>query len=129
MLKTRRLGAIAQLQEACKNSPPLGIGSKGQGVAAIQDLLADLGFHLQVSVTKKGADGIFGKETDAAVREFQKQTSLKPDGLVGTQTLATLERIIHKYLSALEVPCHSQEIMSHQTDRIASLSQRRSLYQ
>lgn len=45
--------------------------------------------------TKLGvdADGIFGKNTKAAVIEFQKKHKLAPDGIVGPATLAELNKI------------------------------------
>jgi peptidoglycan hydrolase-like protein with peptidoglycan-binding domain len=33
-----------------------------------------------------GTDGEFGPGTDKAVKEFQQQKGLKPDGIVGTRT-------------------------------------------
>ncbi|MGC1306583.1 MAG: penicillin-insensitive murein endopeptidase [Phormidesmis sp.] len=58
---------------------------KGVRVQALQQRLAELGF----SVT---ADGIFGAETDAAVRAFQSAYGLSVDGMAGKMTLAALER-------------------------------------
>lgn len=50
------------------------IGSKGNEVKTLQQ-------KLKISV-----DGIFGKNTDAAVRAFQKAHGLTPDGIVGPHT-------------------------------------------
>ena len=110
MLKTRRLGQDPQLQRASSPVPnaPLGSGSAGSGVAEIQDLLADLGYDLTRSMKKKGADGIFGPETLAAVKGFQQDYGLKADGLVGPKTLATMEDVIRRY-PALETPCPFKE--------------------
>ncbi len=54
-------------------------GSRGDAVKRIQTLLG---------IT---ADGIFGPQTDAAVRAFQAANGLKVDGIVGTQTMNALE--------------------------------------
>lgn len=56
----------------------LRVGSRGDTVKKVQ---ADLGI---------GADGIFGKGTEAAVKEFQAANGLDADGLVGPETLAKL---------------------------------------
>jgi peptidoglycan hydrolase-like protein with peptidoglycan-binding domain len=128
MLITRRLGRHQQLQNASMNHPPLGRGAVGPGVAQIQDLLADLGFKLPISVKRKGADGIFGPETERVVKEFQRRTGLKPDGFVGTHTLARLEEIIIRYASALETPCPVKEAASWQLDQTAPYYQKRAAY-
>ena len=54
------------------------IGSRGEGVRQIQKSL-----HLL-------ADGIFGKLTEEAVKNFQMRNGLKPDGIVGPATLGKL---------------------------------------
>ena len=50
--------------------------------------------NIQVLLNKNGyklvVDGLRGKETDKAIRDFQKRNSLVVDGIVGEQTLKTL---------------------------------------
>lgn len=58
-------------------------GSAGERVAALQDALNDEGASL-------AEDGKFGRNTDAAVREFQADNGLKVDGRVGPATRAAL---------------------------------------
>ncbi|MFO0660952.1 MAG: peptidoglycan-binding domain-containing protein, partial [Polyangiaceae bacterium] len=58
-------------------------GSKGKAVEALQKALNEWGYSLKV-------DGIFGGNTDAAVRHFQKWAGLKSDGIVGPATRAAL---------------------------------------
>jgi murein DD-endopeptidase MepM/ murein hydrolase activator NlpD len=53
-------------------------GNRGEDVKTLQKLLA-----IQ-------SDGIFGKQTDSAVREFQRKSKLKVDGIVGPKTLEKL---------------------------------------
>jgi len=62
-------------------------GSKGAEVKKIQQLLLDRGYKLP----KYGADGSYGAETEAAVKQFQQDWGLKVDGKVGPETLKMLE--------------------------------------
>lgn len=55
-------------------------GCRGDAVHEIQQALIDLGF------LKGYADGIFGKNTENAVRRFQKKYKLTVDGLAGSRT-------------------------------------------
>lgn len=59
-------------------------GCKGENVLVLQKRLNTLAYGLEV-------DGIFGKATEAAVRDFQKIKGLGVDGIVGKQTWAALE--------------------------------------
>jgi hypothetical protein len=59
-------------------------GSKGDEVKKIQVKLKELGYYLGPT------DGIFGGGTESAVKSFQKEHSLTPDGKVGQQTWAAL---------------------------------------
>ncbi|MDF3416245.1 peptidoglycan-binding protein [Sulfitobacter sp. M57] len=59
-------------------------GSSGSAVKTLQK-------KLNAFKHKLALDGIFGPKTDAAVRAFQKASSLKVDGLVGKNTAAALD--------------------------------------
>lgn len=67
-------------------------GSKGSEVKKIQQLLLDRGYKLP----KYGADGSYGAETEAAVKQFQKDWGLAQDGIVGPETLKMLENTPEK---------------------------------
>ncbi|NQE36842.1 peptidoglycan-binding protein [Microcoleus asticus] len=54
---------------------------EGSDVRKLQQKLKDAGLAISV------ADGVFGGETDKAVKEFQKQKGLVTDGIVGAKTL------------------------------------------
>jgi hypothetical protein len=56
-------------------NPTLRIGSKGKDVVSLQNKLMSLGYELP----KYGADGGYGKETESAVKELQKD--LVKDGI------------------------------------------------
>lgn len=58
-------------------------GMRGAEVKELQGLLAELGYKLVV-------DGIFGPETEAIVKQVQREVGLDPDGIVGPLTRAAL---------------------------------------
>ena len=65
----------------------LTIGSTGPDVSEVQ---AALNRRPPTQLPPLKVDRIFGAKTALRVKEFQRNNSLKPDGLVGPQTLASL---------------------------------------
>ena len=63
--------------------PTLRKGDRGEYVRYLQQLLNVKGYQLQ-------ADGIWGVQTDTAVRNFQYKAGLTVDGIVGPKTWAAL---------------------------------------
>ena len=59
----------------------------GDDVALLQQRLLDLGFD------PGRCDGIFGLQTDTAVRDFQRNVGLTSDGTVGPKTLRSLDML------------------------------------
>jgi N-acetylmuramoyl-L-alanine amidase len=59
----------------------------GDDVAALQQRLLDLGFDCG------RIDGIFGRQTAQAVREFQRNVGIEADGTCGPVTYAAFERL------------------------------------
>jgi N-acetylmuramoyl-L-alanine amidase len=67
--------------------PILRLGMSGPAVEALQSRLRAMG------VLQGGADGVFGPETEAAVKAAQRTLGLEPDGIVGPGTwMALLNR-------------------------------------
>ena len=93
-MKSLRLNQDPQLKRAEFGNPPLSQGATGSGVAIVQDLLADLGSEFVRTFAQGRADGIFGPETLAAVKQFQTSAGLQVDGIVGPKTLAALDNAI-----------------------------------
>ena len=58
-------------------------GSTGSSVEELQRLLNQNGYSL-------AEDGVFGSETQAAVRDYQRKNGLAVDGIVGTNTWGSL---------------------------------------
>ena len=62
-------------------------GIRGDDVRELQALL---NYHLPAPPSPLVTDGIFGSQTDARVREFQKRNLIQIDGIVGPQTRSVL---------------------------------------
>lgn len=60
-------------------------GDRGSMVVKIQKVLVS---DNKMALPKYGVDGIFGPETENAVRMYQSKHKLKVDGIVGPQTLS-----------------------------------------
>lgn len=58
-------------------------GSRGDNVRRMQEMLQARGVEIE-------ADGIMGRETERAVREFQRKHRLQDDGIVGKDTQGAL---------------------------------------
>ena len=59
-------------------------GSRGSEVRQIQTKLKNWGYY------KGSVDGIYGSQTVAAVKSFQKKNGLKVDGIAGSRTLKAM---------------------------------------
>ncbi len=62
-------------------------GASGPAVARLQQALMDAGYGLPVW----GVDGIFGSETENAVKRFQGDAWITIDGVVGPETMGALD--------------------------------------
>ena len=87
-----RVGALDEyraLRSALLGSVSTGTiqrGARGPVVVTLQRLL------LQQGVYRGSANGLFERSTEDAVKAFQRQTGVTPDGLVGPQTIQQLVR-------------------------------------
>ena len=75
---------------ACSSGgfPTLRRGSISNYVCILQDDLNTLGYPTG------GLDGIFGKQTDTAVRNYQRKLGLVVDGIVGCNTWRSLQEAV-----------------------------------
>ena len=67
------------------------LGASGKEVTLLQQLLKD------ARVYRGSITGIFGRKTFAAVKKFQDENGLVPDGAIGAQTLLLLYRAGGKF--------------------------------
>ena len=59
----------------------------GDDIAALQTQIIEIGYHLT------RADGVFGQATATALRSFQRDYGLVPDGICGPATLLALRQL------------------------------------
>lgn len=69
---------------ASANLPTLRIGDRGESVRRLQERLKSLGFY------GGPVDGIFGAQTESAVKQAQTENNLTVDGIVGPATWGAL---------------------------------------
>jgi len=81
--------------------PVLREGDRGDGVSWLQGALSELGF------SPGAAAGLFDQDTELAVRAFQADHQLVPDGQVGPLTKMSLYRALGRY-AAPDVVAHVQ---------------------
>ena len=71
---------------------PLRRGTSGPGVVTVQVELNRISQNYPAIPKISSVDGIFGAQTEAAVRRFQEIVNLEPDGIVGPATWYALVR-------------------------------------
>lgn len=78
-------------------------GSSGDDVKKLQKTLNSKGYSLTV-------DGIFGKNTQSAVKDYQKKNGLSVDGIVGAKTWGSLNTVTDNSSSDKNDADNSQKI-------------------
>ncbi|WP_242939213.1 M14 family metallopeptidase [Tepidibacter thalassicus] len=67
------------------------LGSSGPHVKQIQSLLKKIGYN------PGSINGVFGAQTEKAIKQFQKDNELTPDGIIGPQTYNLLKSLLLGY--------------------------------
>lgn len=101
---------------------PLREGSVGDDVRSVQIKLNRVAGNFPDIPKIPEVDGIFDAPTTAAVKKFQRDFSLTPDGIVGQQTWYTLQRVFTgvKRLNSLESEGIPPEDVTEQYPRVLS---------
>lgn len=79
------------------------VGSRGDDVKKLQQ---------QLGIT---TDGIYGKQTEAAVRDYQKKNNLAVDGIAGNQTLGSLNNSGPLVRTAQSSPSPAEQKIASET--------------
>lgn len=103
--------ANAPVQGVTESYPgtPLRLGSTGPYVTIIQASLNRIGQNYPAIPKISPVDGIFGPQTEAAVRAFQQIFSLTADGIVGRATWYQLVRIYVAVQNLAELRSQGQQ--------------------
>lgn len=95
-----RLANDGEFDAVFSGSEMLRTGDGGSAVRKLQRALLDDGY----SLPRFGADGDFGSETETAVKGFQRDAGLEDDGLVGEDTIRSLDERISGSSSGTTTP-------------------------
>lgn len=94
--ETRAAGSVHErfagddrLARVAAGNATLRPGATGESVQRVQNALIDLGFD----IPSNGASGTYDSETSMAVRRFQRERGLQVDGVVGKNTLSSLNEV------------------------------------
>ncbi|GEN45527.1 peptidoglycan recognition protein family protein [Alkalibacillus haloalkaliphilus] len=85
-------GSSGGTDSSGSNNNLLRNGDSGSKVEQLQQDLLEVGERLP----RYGADGIFGDETESAVRSFQRNAGIQVDGIVGPETRQALESAMNE---------------------------------
>lgn len=94
------IGGEVPVPTPSTNKPTLRKGDKGPYVTLAQTELLQKGYALP----RYGADGSFGNETLAAVKQLQYDFGLTVDGIIGPRTWEVLDSTIHPTLYTVTIP-------------------------
>ena len=83
-------GSGGQQVDEQDGTPLLRSGDRGQAVERLQELLDEAG----IDIGDAGADGIYGGDTENAVRAFQEQYDLTVDGIAGDEVWSQLDESV-----------------------------------
>lgn len=83
-----------------KPFPTLRRGSKGSYVSLLQTMLMNKGYNIGAC----GIDGDFGKDTETAVKQFQRDWGLDVDGVVGEKTWNKLQTSVDRKQFTVTIP-------------------------
>jgi hypothetical protein len=84
------IGSIAASKAVVDINGTLRRGSTGEAVSHWQEFLISQGHGKDSSGEDMPLDGIFGRRTEQATRDFQRAVGVRPDGIFGPETRAVL---------------------------------------
>ena len=126
-MNSHRVSTQPQLLSASRNSPSLKRGAHGDGVAELQRFLRSLRHELPFTFAGGKPDGVFGAETERAVKKFQTANQLTPDGIAGAKTIARMDEVLLEkpHLDSADPVRYQSDLL---TDTVRPIGQRRTFH-
>jgi len=104
-----------RLRSIDEHGSPLRKGARGRSIHLVQQALLDLGHRMPRSTgnANYSPDGIFGREMEAKLKEFQRKQGLPETGIIDRDTIRRLDRLLRGYQHTVRL--HFRAIADHQT--------------
>ena len=116
-----------ELRHVEANRAALRRGTRGRHVHLLQMALIDLGFAMPISTAGSDVspDGVYGAETEQAVKAFQGATSgLTVDGTIGQQTIRELDKRFNRFTHRVNLHFRSIALTDVDFDHLMSNAER-----
>jgi peptidoglycan hydrolase-like protein with peptidoglycan-binding domain len=113
--------ALGVLGMAHQASAAVRQGDRGKEVSTLQERLQELGYF------KADVTGYFGSLTKEAVRQFQQDKGLTPDGVVGTNTEAALHGQASQSLQPISESSNGTWQLGDRGERVSTIQKRLAL--
>jgi Putative peptidoglycan binding domain len=124
-LSSPRFKFDATLVRVEANQAALRLGANSHAVHLVQMALIDLGHAMPRSTGNPqfNPDGIFGSETQATVKAFQRSVPLVDDGVVGQKTIRELDKRFERFQHVVRLHFRSVALTQQPFDRLLSNAQ------
>ena len=124
-LTSPRFKSSDTLKNVEANRTVLAQGANGRAVHLVQMALTDLKFPMPLSTGRadRSPDGIYGGETLAAIKKFQKSNNLKDDGVLGQKTIRVLDQRFSGFQHRVRLHFRSTELTQQPFDRLLANAQ------
>ena len=94
---------VADVSRSAPSGGALQLGANGAAVIALQEQLNQLGYRGEDGQPLETKSGVFGPQTDHALRAFQADSAIKVDGIYGGESRTAIESASQRSQAASEL--------------------------